>query len=351
MAMHNLELTEDQDLIVDTVRKFVADVVAPKVLEQDEHRAFVREEFDGLAELGLFGLSVGEDGGGAGMGFLPFAAAVEVLGAESASLARLFIGQVQCALALELAGHADLEAAMTGTALAVFVGPEHGVKLEGGALVGEAELVPGAGEAGLFVVAAFDGDAAVLAKVEPGALERTALRSLGLASSAPARVTFDGSAAEVIAEGEAAQKAIDRARCAAWIGVAGAAVGGGVACLEASKKHAGERIAFGKPLLKQHAVVRKIVESRQGVDAARQLTWHAARLADAGLDATQAALQARVLAADAMVHAADEAIQIHGGYGYTVEYHVERHYRDGQTLAVLDGGSEKLRDLLAASEV
>ena len=64
--MHNLELTEDQDLIVDTVRKFVADAVAPAALEEDEHRRCLRGQFDGLGELGLFGLLVAESAGGAG---------------------------------------------------------------------------------------------------------------------------------------------------------------------------------------------------------------------------------------------------------------------------------------------
>ena len=60
-------------------------------------------------------------------------------------------------------------------------------------------------------------------------------------------------------------------------------------------------------------------------------------------------MQARIAAVDAMVLSADEAIQIHGGFGYTVEYHVERHYRDGKTFEVLDGGSDSLRDRLAAA--
>lgn len=345
--MHNLELNEDQDLIVEMVRKYIADAVAPTVLEGDEHRTFARAEFDGLAELGLFGLSVGEDHGGAGMGFLPYAAALEAIGEQSGSLARLFIGQTQCALALESAAGEALEDVMMGSTLAVFVGPEHGVTVADGTAKGAAELVPGGGEAGAFLVAATDGEEVVLAAIDPTATAREALLSLGLAGSAPSRVRFDGAAVEIIARGEVATRAIDRAKWTAWIGVAAAAVGGAKACIDASRKHAGERIAFGKPLLAQHAVVRKLVESRQRVDAARHLVRHAASLIDAGLDGREPALQGRVLAVDAMVYTADEAIQIHGGYGYTVEYHVERHYRDGMTLEVLDGGSGFLRDQLA----
>lgn len=346
-TMHNLQLTEDQELIVETVRKYIADAVAPVVLEHDEHRTFARAEFDGLAELGMFGLLTSEDSGGAGMGLLPYAAALEAVGEQCSSLARLFIGQSQCALALESVASDALEGVMMGSTLAVFVGPEHRVTIADGKATGTVELLPGAGEANTLLVTATDNGETVLAQVDPGATAREALRSLGLASSAPARVDLTGAAAEIIARGEAAQSAIDGARRAAWIGVAAAAVGGGKACVEAAKKHAGERIAFGKPLLAQHAVVRKLVESRQGVDAARHLVCHAARLFDSGLDGRESALQARVSAVDAMVHAADEAIQILGGYGYTVEYHVERHYRDGKTLEVLDGGSGQLRDQLA----
>ena len=345
--MHNLQLTEDQELIVDTVRKFVADAIAPTALDQDEHRTFARAGFDGLCDLGLFGLPVAEANGGAGLGLLPFVASLEAIGAHSSSLARLWIGQVQAALALEAAGSSRLEAVAGGAVLAAFVGPECGILFADGSLTGSAELVPGGGEAGLLVVAATANGQPVLLTVDGAVAKRTALRSLGLASAAPARVEFQGAGATVVASGAAAATAIARAELAAWIGVAATAIGGGLASVQAAKKHASERIAFGKPLLVQEAVVRKLVECQRGLDGARQLTWHAARLADLGSEANEAAMQARIAAVDAMVLAADEAIQILGGYGYVVEYHVERHYRDGKTLEVLDGGSDRLRNRLA----
>ena len=347
--MHNLELSEDQELIVDTVGKFAADAVAATVLEQDERRVFARTAFDGLAELGVFGLLVAEAKGGAGLGFLPFVGALEAIGAQSASLARLWIGQVQCAALLEAAGSDSLDPVMAGATLATFVGLEHGLRLQGGRLSGKAQLVPAATEAGLFVVAALSDGKPVIATVAPAAVTRAPLRCLGLGSAGCASVAFDGAAATVLGAGDAAA-AISRAQFAAWVGVAATAVGGGLACVQAARKHAAERIAFGKPLLAQEAVVRKLVECRRQSEAARHLTWHAARLADLGQDGVDAALQARLLAVDAMVTAADEAIQIHGGYGYTVEYHVERHYRDGKTLEVLDGGAQDLLDRLAARQ-
>lgn len=346
--MHNLQLSEDQDLIVDTVRKFVADTVAPVALEHDEHRTFARAEFAGLADLGVFGLLVGEANGGAGMGFVPFIAALESVGEHSASLARLWIGQVQCALALEAAGADGLDAVVGGAEIATFIGPEHGLRFEQGLLAGSATMVPGAGAAQRFVVAATDGAKPVL--VVATGVQVKALRGLGLASAACGNVAFAGARCAVVATGDQATTAIARAQLVAWIGTAAAAVGGGNASIAAARRHAGERIAFGKPLLAQEAVVRKLVDSKHKVDAARQLVWHAARLHDLGLDAIDSALQARIAAVDAEVNAADEAIQVHGGFGYTVEYHVERHYRDGKTFEVLDGGAEWMKNRLAARQ-
>jgi alkylation response protein AidB-like acyl-CoA dehydrogenase len=348
--MHNLQLTEDQEMVVDTVRKLVVDAVTPKVQELDEHRSFAREWFDALSELGVYGLSISEEKGGAGMGLVPYVASLEVIGEQSASLSRLWIGQMQAALALEDAGGDLLDEVAAGAKLLTFVGPEHGFTFADGSLTGSAMMVPAASEADVLLVAAKEGEVVVLLSVEGAACSHTALRALGLNSAACGQIACEGVAATVVATGDAAEKAIDRAELAAWLGVAAASVGGGIGSIEASKKHAGERIAFGKPLLVQQAVQRKLVECGRAVEAARQLVWQAARLADLGQCAKQTAMQARIAAVDAMVLAADEAIQIHGGFGYTVEYHVERHYRDAKTFEVMDGGSDHLRDRLAAMQ-
>jgi len=344
--MHNLQLTEDQEMVVDTVRKLVADVVAPKVQELDEHRTFVREWFDGLAELGVYGLSMAEEHGGAGMGLVPYVAALEAVGEHSGSLARLWIGQMQAVAALEQAG-ADLDEVAAGAKLAVFVGPEHGFTFSDGALTGTAELVPGAMEADVLLIAARDGEAHALVQVDAAACGREGLHALGLNSAGCGRVRCEGVAGTALGS---AESAIARAELVGLVGVAATCVGGAIGAIQAAKRHAGERIAFGKPLLVQDAVQRKLVESGRAASAAQQLAWHAARLADLGQDAADAAIEARIAAVDAMVLASDEAIQIHGGFGYTVEYHVERHYRDAKTLEVLDGGNGQLRDRLASMQ-
>ncbi len=349
-TMHNLQLTEDQTMIFDTVKKLVQDLVAPNVLERDEHRQFLREEFDGLAELGLFAVSVAEEHGGAGMGMVPLVASCEEVGSQSGSLARLLGTQVQDGVALAEVGGGPLDEVLAGARLAVFLGPEHGIACSGGALTGACELVPGAAEADVFVVAASDGADPVLCVVDASASERVACNSLGLASTSPATVTFASAAAETLANGDGARTAIGKAVLAGHLAAAAACVGMGRACVELAHRHASERIAFGKPLLVQQAVARKLVESRRAVDAARHLVYHAARLDDLGESSSDAAAAARIAAVDACVLAADEGIQIHGGFGYTVEYHVERHYRDAKTLGVVDGGGEALRVGLAQAQ-
>jgi butyryl-CoA dehydrogenase len=346
--MHNLQLTEDQSMILDTVRKFVQDSVAGRTLEQDEHREFARQGFEGLAELGMFGLPVAESAGGAGMGFLPFAVALQEIAGQNASLARLMLGQVQCALVLQDAATPELlESVITGAVVAVFLGQEHGLIAQDGRLRGTAQLVPGGAEAGVFVAATRLNGAMTLVAVQAAETRREPLASLGLASSGPARVQFEAAAMQHIADGAVAQRALARAELAAHIGSAACCVGIGAAACVAAQKHASERIAFGKPLLAQQAVARKLVEARRRLDGARHLVFHAARLSDLGEKALDTALQARITAAEAAVLAADDAIQIHGGFGYTVEYHVERHYRDAKTIEVLDGGNDRLQATLA----
>lgn len=345
--MHNLQLNEDQTLILDTVSKFVQDAVAPAAQEKDEHRQFLADELRGLAELGLFGLSLAESSGGAGMGLLPFAACCEEIAAHSGSLARLLAGQAICVEALAACGSDRLEAALAGEELAAWIGPEHGIAFEGGVLRGSVEMAPAASEAALLVVAVRSEEGLALAVVAADAAARTPLRPLGLASAGCARVVLDGVAPLQTASGEQSTAAIARCGLMALVSAAAACVGMGRACVDLGRKHTAERVAFGKPLLQQQAVARKLVDGRRGIDAARQLVYQAARLCDLGEAAEATALQAKVAAAEAAQFAADEGIQVHGGYGYTVEYHVERHYRDAKTLEVLDGGSEHAKDRLA----
>ena len=358
--MHNLQLSDEQSMVQETVAKFVQDVAAPKALELDEHRQFAGEVFAVLAETGLLGAAVGEDAGGAGLGLLSLVVALEEIAQGCTSTARLFLTQggiVARALeGIDAAGEA-LGAVLMGESLVGWVGPENGVRAardgDGWVLDGTADHVTAATEAKQLLVAAVTEDGTpVLALVDAGVATVEPTLSLGFRATAPGRVTFASAAVAadaVLAEGDAARDALRRAELAALVGGAALATGSALASAELGRKHTEERIAFGKPLARQQAVGHKLTESLRRAHAARHLAWHAARLADAGEDAFEIGRMARLSALDAAVYSADESIQVHGGYGFTVEYHVERHYRDAKTLEVLDGGALALRDELTRS--
>lgn len=355
-AQNNFTLSEEQTMIRDTVRKFVADVAQPGALEADEHRKFVGESLAGLVELGLLGLLVDEDSGGLGLGSLCFVVALEEIGSACGSTAvTLLIQAGHCGKALEgiAAAAGILGEILGGETLAAYVGPEFGImaqsKGEAFHLHGAADLVLVAGEAKVLLVAARIGDdEAALFRVDADQIERSDTHSLGFRAAAPASLQIDTelAAAALLARGDDAQQAIRRADLAAQIGGAAMALGAARSCLELSSRYAKERIAFGKPIAKLQAVTHKLVSGHRMMDAARHQTYHAARLADAGLPSATDAMMARLGAVDAAVFAADEGIQIHGGFGFTIEYQVERHYRDAKTLEVLDHGQDELRDRL-----
>jgi len=361
MQIHNFQLSEEQDMIRDTVNRFVQDTVAPNALEHDEHRRFVRHTFDGLAELGILGLPISEASGGAELGMLSFVVALEELSKVCGSSARLLLAHSGfCGTALD-GVDGDRARELTGKiaageVLATLIGKESRVQAtaatDGFTLNGSAPLVTAATEAGVLLVAATDPDGVpLLFSVEPTSANIEATPALGFRASAPSKVTFDASVVSndaLLARDDAARAALDRADLSAWIGGGTLAVGFAEACIDASRRYAAERVAFGKSLDKQQAVAHKLAESQRATQAARHMVYHAARLADAGESVAQDARMARLAGLDAAILASDEGVQIHGGYGYTAEYHVERFYRDAQTLRVQDCSTEELMDQIAA---
>ncbi len=353
--MHNFALSEEQQMVKETIAKFVEDVAAQKALDCDEHARFVRPQIEQLAELGMLGLPIAEADGGAGMGCVATVVALEEIAGACGSTARLLAchaGVCGAALAGLPAGKALLGELASGSKLATWIGPEHGVRAKGEgdavSLEGRAELVTASTEADVFIVAAKAATGHVLCVVQRAAVKASPSRSLGFRAAAPGRIELLGASASVVARGADAERAAAAAHLGACITAAALACGMAQASLRLTARYAGERIAFGKPLTAQQAVAHKLVEVQRKIECARHLTYHAARLQDAGDDARAASFRAKMEAVEAAVLAADEGVQIHGGYGYVVEYHVERHYRDAKTLEVLEGGCEALRDQLAS---
>ncbi len=346
--MHGFELSDEQTMVQETVRKLVREDIGPSALAHDEHRSFARGGFEQLAEMGFLGLPVSEDAGGAGMGMVAFAIALEELAKGCGSTARLVLVHAGLSgLALEglEAGGELIENIVTGGKLVSFIGPESKIMAVGDELTGVVPMATAAMEADLFLVAA-TGEEPGLFVVSSDKVERRDVAALGFRASAPGEVTFAGQGAR-IASGSDAKAATERATLAACVGGGAIATGLATASFELALVHAHDRVAFGKPLFRQQAVGHKLVEGLRQFHAARHLVYRAAELVDAGSDtALQASMLAKLDAVEAAVLGADEAIQIHGGFGFTVEYHVERHYRDAKTLEVLDHGADWLRDQL-----
>src|SRR5579871_5148630 len=133
------------------------------------------------------------------------------------------------------------------------------------------------------------------------------------------------------------------------IGIAAQAIGILAACLDESAKFARERVAFGKPIAAFEGVSFKIAQMATDLDAARLLNYRAAALADGGESFALAASKAKLFASTAARKHAAEALQIHGGYGYTSEFPVERHYRDAKITEIYEGTSEIQQLIIARS--
>jgi len=350
METDNFQLSEEQAMILETVRKFAQDKLEPTALDNDEHAVFVRASFDELAELGMLGIPLSEDSGGADMGWLSLVVAIEELGRVCGSTARLLLSQTAlCGLALE--GSDVAEEVAGGEKLAAFVGPEVGISAtvagDGFVLNGCVELVTAALEADIFVVAARTSEAETVVCCLPAqTVVCEPSYPLGFRATAAGRVRLQDVAVSpeaIVVRGQDAEAVLQRVHQAACVAAGAMAVGMAEASIAAVSGHCSERIAFGKPLDRQQAVALKVSDCVQATTAARHLVYHAARLLDSGRDAGSAAAMAKLAGVQAAVQAGDEGIQALGGYGFVVEYHVERHYRDAMTLANLEGGMESLR--------
>jgi butyryl-CoA dehydrogenase len=135
------------------------------------------------------------------------------------------------------------------------------------------------------------------------------------------------------------------------IGIAAQALGIGKCALEASKKFSSEREQFGGPIAKLQAVQFFIADMATRLQGARLLTWFAAKRKDEGLPYTKEAAMAKLAASEAAMFSANKGIQVHGGYGYTKEYVVERNYRDAKITEIYEGTSEIQRIVIAAQEL
>ena len=371
-------LTEDHEMIRDSAREFADRVLRPNAARWDAEEKFPAEAIQEAAEAGFLGLTVPEEYGGAGMGNLHASILLEEINAACASVG-VTISVHMSLMCSMLAKHGTellkkkyLPTLADGSVLGAYclTEPQAGsdaaavrttaVKVDGGyKLNGTKAWITTGEQAGLFVVYAVTdpeakkgaGMTAFLVEKDYDGLEvgKKELK-LGIRASSTTEILLndvcvpDENIVGEINQGfKIALDTLDGGR----IGIGSQAVGIHRACLEASTKYAAEREQFGKPINRFQAIAFKLADMATELDAARLLVQRAAWLRDNGQPSTKACSMAKLFASQACNRAAQDAVQIHGGAGYTKEFPVERYYRDARITEIYEGATDVQRIVIS----
>jgi butyryl-CoA dehydrogenase len=374
----HVALTAEQRQLRDTVRAFAAAEVRPAAAETDRAERFPRELVAALGRMGVLGCFVPERWGGAGADYVAYALAVEELSAACAATGVIFSAHASLAtwpiLALGTDAQRDryLPKLSRGEWLGCFALSEPSSGSDAGSirttvardgdhwvLNGSKNFITNAPDAGVAIVFATHqvgaGNRAVSAFIVetawPGFEVVRVEEKMGIRGAHSAQLAFTDLRVphDNLLGGErqgfkVAMKTLDGGR----IGIAAQAVGIARACLEASRAYVGERQAFGHTLAEFQVTQWKLADMATRVEAARLLTLRAAAMKDGGLPYTREAATAKLYAAETAMAAAIEAVQLHGGYGYTRELPVERYFRDAKITEIYEGTSEIQRLVIAA---
>ncbi len=373
----NFELTEEQQQIKKMVREFAEAEIRPHVMEWDEAQHFPIELFKQLGKLGLTGVIFPEEYGGAGMGYIEYATVIEEL------------SRVDGSIGLSIAAHNSLctnHIYQYGTEEQrhKFVTPlAQGEKLGSWALT---EPGSGSDASGLktsavkkdngwvlngaknFITHGISGDtcvvlaytdremrsrgvtAFVVDRTTPGFIAGKKENKLGVRASETASIIFE----DCFVPGENmlgergrgfvnAMQILDGGR----ISIAALALGIAQGAYESALKYAKEREQFGNPIFEFQAIQLKLADMATQIDAARLLIQRAAWMKDQKMPTTKESAMAKLYASEIAVKVSEEAIQIHGGYGYTKDYPPEKFWRDSKLCTIGEGTSEVQRLVIA----
>lgn len=373
----SFDLSEDHQMIRDSVRDFADRHIAPGVIERDTNKKFPHDIIKMLADQGLLGIYHDEQYGGAGFDTISFCLAIEEIARWDASLALTVASHTSLGSGhIALAGSHEqkkefLTPLATGEKLAAWCLTEPGSGSDASGMKttavkeGDDWIINGSK---IFITQGSVGDTyVVLAKTDPtlgtkgisafivernmnGVKPGEPMHKLGMNSSDTTEVVFEdvripgGNLLGELGKGFIdTMKVLDGGR----IGIGALSVGIARGSLEESMKYAKERKQFGKSIGDFQAIEHKMVDMATEIDAARLLVHRAAWLKDNGKPFTKEASMAKLFASEMAERAALDAVQIHGGYGYTKEYHVERFLRDVKLMTIGEGTSEIQRVILA----
>ncbi len=364
----SFEVTDDQRAIGDLARQIAEGEIAPHIARWDREHVFPRALYGKLTEAGLMGITVPEEYGGAGVDTVSYALAIEELARVDAGTAVTLSVHAMIAGAISAIGTDEqkqryLPLLATGDAIAAFALTEPDAGSDAAALRATARrdadgyVLSGRkqwctnGSYAAVVMAMFrtggPGPKGVSAFLVDLPSDRVVVEKvtekLGIHTSNTVDLAFVDARVPQTAllggEGDGFGRAL-ATLSAGRIGIAAQAVGILAACLDASVKFAKEREAFGKRIGAYEGISFKIARMATDLDAARLLVYRAAALRDAGKPFALEASKAKLFASTAARLHAAEAVQIHGGYGYTMEFPVERYYRDAKITEIYEGTSE-----------
>ncbi|GIF44993.1 acyl-CoA dehydrogenase family protein [Actinoplanes xinjiangensis] len=365
----DLGLTAEQQQFQDLARDWVDREVVPHATEWDRTEQVDTKIVGKLAELGFLGLGIDEQWGGSGGDFLTYCLMMEELGRGDTSvrgIVSVSLGLV--AKSIQAYGTGEQKSAWLpklcgGEMLGCFGLTEPGTGSDAGSLItravrdgdgwvisGEKIFITNGTWAGVALIFARTGGpgpkgiTAFLVPTDSPGMERTEIKGkLGLRGQATASISLDGVRVGAdarlggIGEGfKIAMAALDKGRIAVAAGSVGLARG----CLEASVAYARERSQFGKPIAGYQLVQEMIADIAVETDAARLLVWRAADHVDRGLPYRTEASMAKLFATESAVKAANQAIQIFGGYGYVDEFPVGKAMRDARVTTLYEGTSQ-----------
>lgn len=373
----NFDLTEEQKLLKQTIRDFAETQIAPGAAARDEAARFPTELIPKMAEVGLFGIMIPQEYGGAGLDTVSAAIIVEEL------------ARFDAAIALIVASHNSLCAAHilnfgSQTQKQKYLPPlAHGEKLGAWALTepgsgsdaaalktratlegeywvlsGEKQFTTQGSTAGVYVIMTSTEPSRGKRGISAFIIERgtAGLRigkienKLGVRASDTAAVQLEEVRVpkeNLLGELNGGFYEVLQVLQGGRVGIGAMSVGIAQGALEESTKYARMRKQFGKPIAEFEAVQWMLADMATEIDAARLLVYCAAQLKDRGMPFAKAASEAKLYAAETAMRAATKAIQIHGGYGYIKDYPVERYFRDAKICEIGEGTSEIQRMVIA----
>jgi len=373
----DFELTAEQREIQAVAREFAAAEIEPHAAEWDRAHGFPTELLDKLGELGLLGVCVPEEHGGAGADFLSYILVLEELSRADAGVGvTVAVHTSACTLPILAHGtsaHVEqfVPPLARGEAIGCFALTESGSGSDAGALTTSADETDDGwhirGAKQWITNASFGGPVLLFARTDPGTRSARGVSAfvldgsqievtrteekLGLNSSVTNDIAVDTDVAADRLIGELhhgfriAMSTLDGGR----IGIAAQAVGIAQAAFDVARRYALEREAFGHRIGDFQAIQHKLANMSMEIDAARLLVLRAAWLKDNGRPHTEAGAKAKLFASEMARRQTAEAIQVLGGYGYTKEFPVERYYRDAKITEIYEGTSEIQRIVIARS--